>query len=196
MQTLRRFRRWPSVRTLATLLLIAFASGWIVWRRMVRSTPQAADVSNLSAVKVAPQFGACRVVRVIDGDTLDVEQRFPPTNGPAHTFRIRLLGVNTPETKQPGVAVEPWGSEAAEFTANLLVQGEVRLELDRRRVDRYGRFLAYVYVGELFLNEELLRSGLARRHDYPGDSFSISRLLSRAAEEAKHEKRGIWSAVE
>lgn len=196
MHTLRRFRRWPGLRTLVSLLLIASAGGWFVWRRMVRSPPQGADVANLSAVEFAPQFGACRVVRVIDGDTLDVEQRFPPTGGETRTFRIRLLGVNTPETKQPGVPVEPWGTAAAEFTANFLAQGEVRLELDRRRVDRYGRFLAYVYVGELFLNEELLRAGLARRHDYPGDSFSISRLLSRAADEAKHEKRGLWSTVE
>src|SRR5262245_64178349 len=92
------------------------------------------------------------VRRVIDGDTIIVE--------PEAT--IRLIGVDTPETVKPEHPVEPWGPEATEFTREFLAGGAARLSFDRERVDRFGRFLAYVWVDDRLLNEELLREGLAR----------------------------------
>ena len=67
------------------------------------------------------------------------------------------------------------------------------MRLDRRRIDQYGRYLAYVYVGDAMLNEELVRAGLARVSTYSGDSAPIERRLLRAQDEARQAGRGIWS---
>src|SRR4030042_6833798 len=77
-----------------------------------------------------------RVKRVIDGDTLLL------TNGE----RVRLIGVDTPETKHPKKPVERFGKEAYLFTKEMVEGKEVRLEFDQQRKDRYGRLLAYVYL--------------------------------------------------
>jgi micrococcal nuclease len=96
--------------------------------------------------------GSYPVERVIDGDTIVVAPR----------TTIRLIGVDTPETVKPEHPIEPLGPEATRFTSQFLAGGTARLSFDRERVDRYGRHLAYVWVGDRMLNEELLRSGLAR----------------------------------
>jgi micrococcal nuclease len=123
------------------------------------------------------------VERVVDGDTLLLAD---------HT-RIRLLGVDTPETKRPETPVERFGPEASEFTRAHVEGRQVRLEFDKERYDKYGRVLAYVYVDDWFLNEALLRAGLGRaitNHPY---SESMKRLFRAAEDEARRARRGIWS---
>jgi micrococcal nuclease len=123
------------------------------------------------------------VKRVVDGDTLVM----------GNETRIRLIGVNTPETKAPNTPVEPFGPEATEFTKNHVEGKTVRLEPEKRQKDRYGRELAFVYLDGWFLNEELIRAGLARAE--LGYSFAKAmKEKFRAAEaEAKAARRGIWS---
>lgn len=94
--------------------------------------------------------GVHQIERVIDGDTLLL----------ANNARIRLIGVDTPETVKHNHPVEPWGPEATAFTKQFLAGGQVRLQFDRERVDDYGRFLAYAWVDDRMLNEELIREGL------------------------------------
>ncbi|HEX4129380.1 MAG TPA: thermonuclease family protein [Pirellulales bacterium] len=134
--------------------------------------------------------GTYDVQRVVDGDTLLL------TCG----ARVRLMGVNTPETVKRGSAVEAFGPEATRFTRDFVAAGgdfvasnKVRLVLDHERIDRYGRFLAYVWVGDRMLNEELLRAGLARYepHFYYGPS--IKTRYRKAQDEARAARRGIWS---
>ena len=93
-----------------------------------------------------------RVERAIDGDTLLL------TTG----HRVRLLGVDTPETVHPERPPEPFGPEASAFTKRLAEGEAVRLEFDRERLDRYDRVLAWVFVGDRMLNEELVRAGLSK----------------------------------
>ena len=129
--------------------------------------------------------GPYHVERVVDGDTLLL------SNG----ARVRLLGVDTPETVKPDHPVEPWGPEATRFTKDFVRGGRVRLQFDRTRKDRYGRFLAYVWVDRRLLNEELLRAGLARLSLYL-DRYhepDIERRLRQAAKEAEAAGRGIHS---
>jgi micrococcal nuclease len=114
-------------------------------------------------------------------------------SGQTSQFRLRLLGVDTPETVKEDTPVEPFGPEATAFTRRFVANGQARLELDKRRVDRFGRSLAYLYVGEEMLNVELVRAGLARVAHYPGDSQSMHSLLRAAEREAQRERRGIWS---
>ncbi|MFB1080992.1 thermonuclease family protein [Jeotgalibacillus sp. JSM ZJ347] len=125
------------------------------------------------------------VTYVVDGDTLDVKLE----DGTVE--RIRLLLIDTPETKHPTVGVEPFGPEASAFTSQL--EGEfVELELDVAERDRYGRMLAYVWHdGEMF-NEMLLEQGLARVAVYPPNTKYVDEF--RAIEnEAKNAEQGIWS---
>jgi micrococcal nuclease len=124
-----------------------------------------------------------RLRRVIDGDTIIV----------APDATIRLIGVNTPETVKPMHPVEPWGPEASAFTREFLADGEVRLTFDRERVDRFGRFLAYVWVDDRLLNEALLRSGLGRYEPQFHYSPTMKRRFRQAQQEAQQARRGIWS---
>lgn len=127
--------------------------------------------------------GVYRVERIVDGDTLLLE----------NNARVRLIGVDTPETVKPDHPVEPWGPEATAFTRDFLRGGSVALRFDKERVDRYGRFLAFAYVGERMLNEELLRAGLARANLQYRYADTIKRQFRRAEDEAKASRRGIWS---
>lgn len=132
-----------------------------------------------------PTEGLYRVDRVVDGDTLLLESG----------IRIRLQAIDAPESVRPNEPVEPWGREAAEFTANFvaMANGEVTLTFGKERIDRYGRSLAFVWNRDLLLNEELVRYGLARaRLDYRY-SGTMKRRLGAAEQEAKLHARGIWA---
>jgi micrococcal nuclease len=125
------------------------------------------------------------VRRVVDGDTLLLESG----------ARVRLQGIDTPETVKENHPVEPWGPEASELTKQFIARagGRVRLAFGQERRDDYGRFLAFVWNGEEMLNEELVRAGLARaRLDYRY-SGTMKRRLQQAQEEAQKAGRGIWS---
>ncbi len=129
--------------------------------------------------------GFYSVAQVVDGDTLRL------VNG----ARIRLIGVDAPELVGPSGEPEPFAREATEFVRRLvsLSGGQVRLEFDSVLKDRYGRFLAYVYANDFFVNEELLRQGLARSRLEFSFSTSMKARFRRAEQEAREANRGIWS---
>lgn len=127
--------------------------------------------------------GTFEVHRVVDGDTLLL----------ANGARVRLIGADTPETVRPNHPVEPWGDQATQFTRRFVAEGPVRLQFDGPPKDRHDRFLAYVWVGDRMLNEELIRQGLARAElQYPY-SRDVKDRFRRAEDEAKAARRGIWS---
>jgi len=123
------------------------------------------------------------VQRVVDGDTLLLTDR----------SRVRLMGVDTPETVKPDHPIEKWGPEASAFTKKFVAGGRVRLQFDKEREDQYGRVLAYVFVGDKMLNEELLRQGLARFTPQYRFSQSMKNRFRKAQEEARIHRRGLWS---
>jgi micrococcal nuclease len=167
----RRFRRSPyrTLAVVAILLVVAAA------RYFAAPTPPSPIAP--------PDEGTYRVVRVLDGDTVIVEPHLV----------VRLIGVNTPETVKPEHPVEPWGPEASEFTHDFLSGGAARLTFDRERTDQYGRFLAYVWVGDRMLNEELVRRGLARYEPQFHYSDAVKRRLRDAQRLAQRDELGIWS---
>ena len=124
------------------------------------------------------------VQRVVDGDTLLLEEG----------TRVRLIGVDTPESVAPNRPVEPLGTEAAEFTRSQVEGRHVTLGFDRERRDRYRRILAYVYVDDRLLNEELIRAGFSRAETrFPYDP-EMKRRFRTAEDEARGAHRGLWSA--
>jgi micrococcal nuclease len=169
----RRFRRSP-YRTLAIVLVLVL----VVVLRSRRDEPPGRTPAE------PPVAGEHRLVRVVDGDTLIFEP----------DLVVRLIGVNTPETVKPEHPVEPFGPEATRFTREFLTGNTARLSFDYERVDRFGRFLAYVWVGPRLLNEELLRAGLARWEPNFHYASDMKRRFREAQREAQHARLGIWSA--
>lgn len=127
-----------------------------------------------------------RVVAVVDGDTVDVAWA-------GRRERVRLLGVDTPETVDPDRPVGCYGPEAAAFTQERLQGRTVRLRFDRERRDRFGRLLAYVDVGGRRFNDDLLAGGYARLLVIPPNGRHARVMLDRELE-ARSAGRGLWGA--
>ncbi len=142
------------------------------------------DARGIKLRKAPLIEGVWAVKRVVDGDTLLL----------ANDVRVRLLGVDTPETVKPDHPVEPFGKEASAFTRDFVAGGQVRLRFDREREDKYGRTLAYVYVDDAMLNEELIRAGFSAAKTYFNYSPAMKKRFVAAEKEARRARRGIWSA--
>ncbi len=126
------------------------------------------------------------VVRVIDGDTIVVR-----LDGEEED--VRVIGVDTPETVKPDTPVQCFGERASHFTKRLLEGRRVRLVFGVERHDVYGRLLAYVQLGDRFVEAMLARRGLARPLTIPpNDRFAP--LLERLARHAALAGRGLWGA--
>ncbi len=126
---------------------------------------------------------------VIDGDTIVVSLH-------GTTEHVRLIGVDTPETKKPGAPVECYGHEASAHTTALLPQGTiVRLERDVEGRDKYGRLLAYVYRASdgLFVEADLIRGGFGAPLVIAPNTAHAGELAALAAE-AQSARRGLWAA--
>jgi micrococcal nuclease len=130
--------------------------------------------------------GTAEVMSVVDGDTLDVRW-----NG--RTERVRLLGVDTPETVDPHRPVGCYGPEASAFTHRRLQGRTVHLRFDRERRDRYGRLLAYVEVDGRRFNDELLTGGYARLLVIPPNGRHARAMLDEELA-ARSAARGLWGA--
>lgn len=138
------------------------------------------------AVAGLPDGETARVAEVIDGDTFAI----------ADGRSVRLIGIDTPETKHPDKGVQCFGKEASSYTARLLPRGTpVRLVADVEPRDRYDRLLAYVYrvADGLFINAVLARDGYARPLTIPPNVAHTEQLDTLAAQ-ARDQGKGLWSA--
>ncbi len=142
----------------------------------------------------------CKVVRVVDGDTFHCIL----SNG--EQVKVRLIGVDTPESKanekarrdaeKSGKSVEEivkMGKLSAEFTKKLLPKGEVvYLEFDVQKTDKYGRLLAYVWLSDgRMLNEVIIKEGYAQVYTIPPNVKYQDRLLA-AQRYARENRKGLW----
>lgn len=174
----RRTRRIP--RTMVVVLGIAI---FLLQRTGVWDRIQNQIDAVIPTQSVTEDDGQWRVIRVVDGDTLLLQ----------NNERVRLIGVDTPETKHPTKPVEPFGPEASSFTRRAVEGKVVRLKFDREKRDRYQRLLAYVYLDDWCLNEELIRAGYSRCITrYPFDR-SMKARFKLAEDDARVSQRGIWS---
>jgi micrococcal nuclease len=132
----------------------------------------------------APGGLPATVVRIVDGDTIQVRIA-------DRLERVRYIGMNTPEIHHPRKGEEPGGREASEVNRELVAGKQVRLELDVQERDRYGRLLAYVWVGDTMVNAELVRRGYAQVMTIP-PNVRYQELLVKLQREAREAGRGLW----
>ncbi|MDR7537047.1 MAG: thermonuclease family protein, partial [Armatimonadota bacterium] len=164
------------------------------------ATLSAGSSGHCASPPPPPGRQPARVVRVVDGDTLRVAL-------PGGTDRLRLIGVDSPETHDGAklardvqrsgrsqAAVRALGAQARAFTLRHLQDRPVGLEFDVQRRDRYGRLLAYVWTpeGELF-NLVILREGFAQVLTVP-PNVRYTALLLACQRESREQRRGLWGA--
>ena len=145
-----------------------------------------ATTCHLWRERRAPEYFA--VTRVVDGDTFWID------DGSEKGRKIRLIGVDAPETRNTGRrSVGYYGQEAKKYLAELLLDQPVRLEYDLDRTDRYGRTLAYVYLRDgTFVNAELLKQGYAMVLTVPPNVRFADEFVRYQAE-ARAKERGLWN---
>ncbi len=126
--------------------------------------------------------------RVVDGDTIVVEM----ANGTQE--KVRLVGINTPETVARRRAVECYGREASQRMHGLVEGKLVRLEADPQagERDKYGRLLRYVYLQDgTLVNEVMIRDGYAHENGY-GHPYKMRERFRTLEREARDNHRGLW----
>ena len=124
--------------------------------------------------------------KCVDGDTaqfiLDDE-----------VIKVRFLAIDTPESVHPTVEVEAYGKDASSYTCELLTNAKkIELEYEKNKTDKYGRYLAWVWVDDLLLQDELIKNGYAEVAYLYGD-YKYTSLLQDHQEIAKAKKLNIWS---
>lgn len=124
------------------------------------------------------------VVRVVDGDTVHVRVG-------SVVEKVRYIGVDAPEIHHPRRGEEPGGRQAAAVNRALVGGQRVRLELDVQSRDRYGRLLAYVWVGDVMANAEMVRRGYAHVLTVP-PNVRHQRLFLALERQAREASRGLW----
>ena len=159
--------------------------------RAINRPAQSVESQNSSDIQKyhGRQFS---VVKVVDGDTLDIDI---PDGNYSHT-RIRLWGVDTPETKDPRTGPMYFGKEASDFATKLAFGKQVTifLEKDRKTRDKYHRLLAYIQLPDgTFLNEVLLSEGYA----YADLRFKhgLYNKYKQLESLARSQKKGLWANV-
>lgn len=168
----------PIFIAIALMLALAYAGGRLYFSTEGKVPSFFARRYDYSRIKVA---------RVIDGDTVEL----------ADGEKVRYIGINTPELwrKVNGRWVydpRPFAEESAGLNRALTHGKLVRLEFDVERRDKYGRLLAYVFLGDgTFVNAELVRQGYAQIMTIPPNVKYVD-LLLRLQREARVQKRGLW----
>ena len=179
-------------------ILIIFAGFSLLWFGMTPETLQvkifpkpstSSDIIKPESTRITTpetEEDSVLVTKVIDGDTIEVEGG----------IRVRLIGIDTPETVDPRRPVQCFGKEASNELKNLVDGKRIILEKDISETDKYDRLLRYVYVplGDnqmLFVNDYMVREGFALVLTYPPD-VKHNEQFRQAEREAREERRGLW----
>ncbi len=186
-----RFRRNPlrsgiGVSALAVSMLVLAATGC----RRDSDKTAALDVAASSGFAQEAQAGtltqtrqlpdqSCKVSKIADGDSFEC----------ATGLRVRMIGIDAPELSQ-----RPYGSESRRALVSIMPIGStIRLEYDRDPTDRYGRALAYVWVGDTLVNMEVVKRGFALAQSFPPNTTRQSQLDS-AMKKAADSETGLWKS--
>ncbi|MFC2754805.1 MAG: thermonuclease family protein [Candidatus Nanogingivalis sp.] len=130
-----------------------------------------------------------KVLRVVDGDTIRIDY-----NGKDE--KVRFIGLDTPETKDPRKPIQCFGREATAKMTEFAENKNVRLEFDRTQGerDKYGRILAFVYSEDnKNLAYEMIRQGYGNEYTYNSNPYKYQSEFKEAARKAREENKGLWA---
>ena len=176
---------------LVTLVVVAGCEGFVDGGGAGGTGRAPADLATSRAERAAwpsaPKGAvAAKVQRVVDGDTFVAR-----VNG--RRERVRVIGVDTPESVDPNRPDEPFGEEASDFAKHYLDGETVRMAGDVEPRDRYGRMLAYVWLKDgTFWNALVAAEGYAQQLTIP-PNVTYADLFRRLVGEARRENRGLWA---
>jgi micrococcal nuclease len=145
------------------------------------------EVADYILPKEADTSFEYKVNRVVDGDTIEVD-----IDG--KLWKVRYIGVDTPETIHSGQPVGCFSDESTLRNKQLVEGQRVKLVKDFSETDKYGRLLRYVYVNDVFVNMKLVEDGFAKVTTYPPDIGHSQDFLA-AEKIAKEEEVGLWGEV-
>lgn len=172
-------------RANAAAWVTAFAALVVLANFLLEDSPAPSDQS--SSVPAAEREAT--VLRVVDGDTILVRG----ANG--RNERVRYIGVDTPESVKPDSPVECFGREASDFNKQLVQGRKVRLVPDQEAEDRFGRSLAFVYVGDTFVNAKMISGGYARTIEIEPNT-SKAEYFADLERVAIRTRKGLWRACD
>lgn len=176
-----------STYTYLILLMLAITN-WFIQSQKIPpqkiTLPKAATTTSSSAILVT---------HIVDGDTIEI----------ATGKKVRYIGVDTPETKDPKKAKQCFGEEASQKNKELVEGKEIGMVKDISETDRYGRLLRYVYVTDptasppatIFVNEYLVKEGYAYAATFPPD-VKYSEHFRKLQDEAMRQKKGLWGTCQ
>lgn len=169
-----------SIAAIAVCVMTLRAYRWITphARRQTAHQP----TLEASSQSTGGERYSYRCTRVVDGDTIEV----------ARLGAVRLIGIDTPEMNYDFGVPQPFAKEAKKRCERLVDGKEVSLQFDVQKRDKYGRVLAYVFVGDTFVNAELVKAGLAKAYHIPPNGRYRTRFR-RLERQARDQSRGIWS---
>jgi len=156
------------------LIIILFFTSFQVWQQ-IKNNNQVLGESDDRGFEVA------KVKRVIDGDTIELSDG----------RKVRYIGIDTPETKDPRVGVECFGKEASQRNKELVEGKTIYLEKDVSETDRYSRLLRYVWLKETLVNKQLVTEGYAFASSFPPD-IARQDELRKAEQNARTRLLGLW----
>ena len=137
----------------------------------------------LGSIFTPPAYEAAVVVRVIDGDTIELEDG----------RRVRYIGIDTPEISHPTKGQECYGLEATTRNQQLVEGRTIELQKGIEDRDQYGRFLRYAYVDGIFVNAQLVAEGYAYASSH-GPERRYQQVFMQLQQYSKLRSRGLWSA--
>lgn len=170
--------------TFLTALSVIF--GLTIFQYLSAPAPSRQMVQSAQPATFGIEGEKALVIKVIDGDTIEINSG----------DKVRLIGIDTPETVDPRRNVGCFGKEASSEAKNLLNGKEIILQKDVSETDKYGRLLRYVYLpledGRiLFVNDYLVREGFARIYTYPPD-VKFNEQFLQAEKMARDQNKGLW----
>ncbi|MDY0097439.1 MAG: thermonuclease family protein [Candidatus Dojkabacteria bacterium] len=171
------------------LFIILFIFIYYERTEIENDLPQVENIATEAEIEIEdPQEGEIYYVsRVVDGDTFKIDK----------LGTIRLIGIDTPETVDPRKEVQCYGVEASNKAKELLEGKEITLEFDNSQgdVDNYGRILAYVYMedGRMF-NEVMILEGYAHEYTY-NTPYKYQNEFKIAENNARESKLGLWGPI-
>lgn len=187
-----------SKKFISSLSFFILALGFFIFQQLKTvpvsvPTPIPSSTSSVLGTEASKSGELYTVTRVIDGDTIEVQKD-------RKQWKVRYVGVDTPETVDPRRGVGCFGHEASDENKKLVEGKEVLLEKDVSETDKFGRLLRFVYLkddeattsGYLFVNDFLVREGYAKVATYPPDVKFVQEFLA-AQKEAEANQRGLWN---